>query len=272
LTGALDDQGWPVAWVHRMASGSIAKNLNMVKDGIDRFAVEGASNLPYSIPNLEVTSALADLPITVWFWRSVGSSLNAFVTESFFDELCALGNKDPLAARLRLLDKAPRHKKVLEVAAEKSGWGKPLEKGRARGLAVAESFGSFVAEVAEVSISEGGTVRVHRVTCAIDCGDVVNPSTVKMQMESGIVYGLSAALYGQISIKDGHPATANFDEYPVLRMNEMPEIETHIVTSGEALGGVGEPGTPPIAPAVANAIFALTKKPIRRLPILGSGR
>ncbi len=228
--------------------------------------MEGARNLPYAIPNLLVTYAKADLPIPIWFWRSVGSSLNAYVTECFLDELAHAGGKDPLELRRRLLTDHPRHRRALDVAAERAGWGTPLPTGRARGLAVHESFGSFVAQVAEVSI-EDGTPRVHRVVCAVDCGDVVNPDTIVAQMESGITYGLSAALAGEISIENGRAVQGNFDAYPVVRMREAPQIETHIVTSGDPLGGIGEPGTPPIAPAVCNAIFALTGKPIRKLPI-----
>lgn len=266
LAAALDADGWPIAWSHKIASPSILEAFRPLQDGIDRTSVEGAANLPYAIPNVEVTYAKIDVPITLWFWRSVGSSLNAYVTECFVDELARAGGKDPVAFRRRLLKDHPRHLRVLDVAADKAGWGSPLPAGHARGVAVHESFGSFVAEVAEVSI-EDGTPRVHRVVCAVDCGQVVNPDTVVAQMESGIVYGLSAALYGEITIDKARAVQRNFDTYPVLRMREAPAIETHIVTSGDALGGIGEPGTPPIAAAVCNAIFALTGKPVRRLPI-----
>jgi isoquinoline 1-oxidoreductase beta subunit len=270
LSASLDAQGVPNAWVHRIASPSIMEKLKAfgpLKDGIDQTAVEGAADIPYAIPNQHVTWAKADLPISVWFWRSVGSSINAFVTECFLDELAALGGKDPFELRRTLLTKAPRHKRVLEKVAEMSGWKKPPAKGRGRGIAVHESFGSIVAQVAEVSVADGGKVRVHKVWCAIDCGRVVNPSTIKAQMESGIVYGLSAALYGKIDIAEGRAVQGNFDTYSVIRMAEMPEVEVEVVATGDPWGGVGEPGTPPIAPAVANAIFALTKKPVRRLPI-----
>lgn len=267
LTGALDNDGWPVAWVHRIANPSILERLFPLKDGLDRAAIEGAENLPYAIPNLHVTYARPELPVTTWFWRSVGSSQNGYVTECFLDELAALGKKDPFELRRRLLEKSPRHKRVLEIAAEQAGWGQPLPPGRARGIAVHFSFGSYVAEVAEVSIGEGGRPRVHRVVCAVDSGGVVNPQTIVQQMESAIVYGLSAALDGRIDIENGRVKQGNFDDYPVLRMNEMPVIESHVVPSGDSLGGIGEPGTPPIAPAVVNALFALTKKPIRKLPI-----
>lgn len=267
MVGALDASGWPVAWVHRIASPSILERFRPLPDGIDRSSVEGAANLPYAIPNVHVTYAKADLPITLWFWRSVGSSLNAFVVECFVDELAAAGGKDPVALRQRLLAAHPRHRRVLDVAAEKAGWNRPLPAGRGRGIAVHESFGSIVAQVAEVSLREDRTVRVHRVVCAVDCGDVVNPGIVEAQMESGIAYGLSAALYGEIHIAGGRAVEGNFDTYPVVRMREMPAVETHIVTSGDALGGIGEPGTPPIAPAVCNALYGVTGTRIRKLPI-----
>jgi isoquinoline 1-oxidoreductase beta subunit len=267
MAGAVDAEGWPAAWVHQIVSPSILAAFGPLQDGIDGTSVEGAKNLPYDMPNVFVTYAKPDFPVPVWFWRSVGSSQNAYVTECFFDELCALGGKDPYEARRRLLGKAPRHKRVLETVAEKSGWGTALPAGRARGIAVHESFGSFVAQVAEVSLDSEKRVRVHRVVCAVDCGDVINPNTVQAQMESGIVYGLSAALYGEITLEKGRVEQGNFDSYQVLRIDEMPSVETHIVTSGDPLGGIGEPGTPPIAPAVCNAIFTLTGKRVRKLPI-----
>jgi isoquinoline 1-oxidoreductase beta subunit len=268
LEGALDKDGWPIAWVHKIASPSILELFSPLQGGIDHAAVEGAQNLPYAIPNLQVSYAKAELPISTWFWRSVGSSQNAYVTECFLDELAALGKKDPLEVRRRLLDGSPRHKRVLEIAAEKAGWGQPLPEGRARGLAVHFCFGSYVAQIAEVSIGQGGRPQVHRVVCAVDSGQVVNPQTIVAQMESAIVYGLSAALYGRLDFAGGQVKQGNFDTYPILRLNEMPVIETHVVPSGDSHGGIGEPGTPPIAPAVANALFALTKKPIRKLPIV----
>jgi isoquinoline 1-oxidoreductase beta subunit len=188
------------------------------------------------------------------------------VTECFLDELAHGAGKDPYELRRTLLANAPRHLGALELAARKAGWGTPLPEGRARGIAVHLSFGSYVAQVAEVSI-EDDQPRVHRVVCAIDCGMVVNPDTVAAQMESGIVFGLTAALHGEITLKDGRVEQSNFHDYPLLRLNEMPEVEVHIVPSTEPPSGVGEPGTPPIAPAVANALFALTGKPVRKLPI-----
>ncbi|UCE88493.1 MAG: xanthine dehydrogenase family protein molybdopterin-binding subunit, partial [Pseudomonadota bacterium] len=268
LIGGVDADGVPVAWHHQIAGPSILARVapNAVKSGLDRTATEGAANLPYAIANQFVSYAMVNPGVPVGFWRSVGSSQNAFITECFFDELAATLGKDPVELRRLLLTEHPRHKAVLELAAEKAGWGSPLPEGRARGIAVAESFGSYVAQVAEVSI-ENKKVRVHRVVCAIDCGMIVNPDTIAAQMESGIVYGLSAALSGEITIAGGRVQQGNFDSYPMLRIDEMPTVEVHIMPSTAQPGGVGEPGTPPIAPAVANAVFALTGNPVRRLPI-----
>ena len=266
IEGALDGDGWPVAWVQRIASPSILAALGPLKQGIDRTSVEGVDNMPYAIANVHVTYANPSLPVSTWFWRSVGSSQNAWAVEHFLDELARLGGKDPLEVRRRLLADKPRHLAVLEAAARAATWGTPAPAGRARGLAVHESFGSYVAEVAEVSI-EDGAPRVHKVWCAIDCGRVVNPSTIRAQMESGIVYGLSAALHGAIGFDGGRITTSNFHDYPVVRMGTMPQIEVILVESTAAPGGVGEPSTPPIAPAVSNALLALTGKPVRRLPI-----
>lgn len=268
FSAALDKDGKPVAWRHEIAGGSIFSRVfpKSIKNGIDNTSVEGAANLPYAIPNLQVTWAMENGAVPVGFWRSVGSSQNAYVTECFLDELAAAAGKDPYEFRRVLLTKHPRHLGVLELAAQKAGWGSSLPAGRTRGIAVAEAFGSYCAQVAEVSL-ESNQVRVHRVVCAIDCGMVVNPDTVVAQMESGIVYGLTAALKGEITLKDGRVEQGNFNDYPLLRFDEMPEIEVHIVKSSEHPGGVGEPGTPPIAPAVANAVFAATGKPVRKLPI-----
>jgi isoquinoline 1-oxidoreductase beta subunit len=239
-----------------------------VKDGVDVWAIQGAVDLPYAIPDLQVTYAMPIVPVPPWFWRGIGHSYNAFVTECFFDELCALGGTEPLEMRLALLADRPRHRRVLEVAAEKARWGSALPPGRARGLAVHESFGSFCAQVAEVSV-DGGKVRVHKVVCAIDCGGVVNPDTVVAQMEGSIIYALSAALYGKIDIEAGRAVQSNYHDYKILRLPETPVIETHIVATGDPLGGIGEPGLPPTAPAVANALRALTGKPVRKLPLVG---
>ena len=268
LAAALDAEGRPIAWQHDIASPAILARVApaAVRGGIDPTSVDGAADLPYAIPHLRVRYARVDPGIPVGFWRSVGHSQNVYVTESFFDEVAAAGGHDPLALRLPLLADRPRHRRVLERVAERSGWGRVLPEGHARGIAVAESFASYVAQVAEVSI-EAGQVRVHRVACAVDCGMVVNPDTIEAQMEGGIVFGLSAALMGEITIDRGRVVQGNFDDYPVLRMDQMPEVAVDIVASDDAPGGIGEPGTPPIAPAVANAVFAATGTPVRRLPI-----
>ncbi len=240
----------------------------MVASGVDPSSVEGTADSPYlkKIPNHRVQLHDYQCAIPVLWWRSVGHSHTAFVMETLVDELARAAGVDPVAYRRRLLVGHPRHLGVLELAAQKSGWGGPLPAGRARGIAVHESFGSYVAQVAEVSL-EAGRIRVHRVTCAIDCGIAVNPLTIEAQMESGIAFGLGAALHGAITFKDGRVQQSNFDDYPVLRLPEMPAVVVHIVPSTERPGGVGEPGTPPIAPAVANALAALTGKRLRELPL-----
>ena len=271
FSAALGEDGKPSAWSHTVVGQSIIEGTPfapaMIKDGIDGTSVEGASTSPYlaAIPAHRVDLHSPKSAITVLWWRSVGHSHTGFVVESFIDELAHAAKQDPLAYRRSLLPAGSRDLRALELAAAKFGWGKPLPKGRAAGLAVHESFGSHVAQVAEVSV-EDGRIRVHRVVCAIDCGPVVNPLTVEAQMQSGIVYGLSAALYGQITLKDGKVEQSNFHDYRVVRLDEMPVVEVHIVPSTEKMGGVGEPGTPPIAPAVGNAVFALTGKRLRSLP------
>ena len=271
VAGGLDASGNIVAWQHRIVCQSFMAGTPFeafaVKDGVDSTAVEGVSDLPYDIPNILADWQKAPSGVPTLWWRSVGHSHTAFVVESFLDELAHAGRKDPLELRRALLAKHPRHRAALELAAEKAGWGKPLPEGQGRGLAVHESFGSFVAQVAEVTVSEYGDVRVNRVVCAIDCGPTVNPDTIRAQMEGGIVFGLTAALYGEITFRDGQVQQGNFHDYPVLRMNEMPKVEVYIVASTDKMGGVGEPGVPPIAPAVTNAIFAATGKRIRSLPI-----
>ena len=271
FSAALGEDGKPSAWSHTVVGQSIIEGTPfapaMIKDGIDGTSVEGASTSPYlaAIPAHRVDLHSPKSAVTVLWWRSVGHSHTGFVVESFIDELAHAAKQDPLAYRRSLLPAGSRDLRALELAAAKFGWGKPLPKGRAAGLAVHESFGSHVAQVAEVSV-EDGRIRVHRVVCAIDCGPVVNPLTVEAQMQSGIVYGLSAALYGQITLKDGKVEQSNFHDYRVVRLDEMPVVEVHIVPSTEKMGGVGEPGTPPIAPAVGNAVFALTGKRLRSLP------
>jgi isoquinoline 1-oxidoreductase beta subunit len=269
-SAGLDENGMPVAWSQTLVSESTMKRFTMVfgplPNGLDMDAVDSAMNVAYAIPNFHCGWADANIDVPVGFWRSVGNSQNGFFAEGFVDEMAAAAGADPYEFRRKLLTNAPRHLGVLELAATKAGWGTPLPEGRARGIAVVHSFGSYVAEVAEVSI-EDGKVRVHRVTCAVDCGVVVNPDIVAAQMQSAIVFGLTAALYGKITIENGAVVQGNFDTYPMLRINEMPEVDVHIVQSTEPPTGVGEPGTPPIAPAVVNAIFALTGKRIRTLPI-----
>ncbi len=244
----------------------LVKLAGPLKSGVDQSTVEGAADTPYAIPNLRVTSLMANLGVPVGYWRSVGHSHTAFVVECFLDELARKAEVDPVAFRRRLLADQPDHLAVLDLVAEKSGWGTPLPAGRARGVAFHQSFGSLVAEVAEVSIAQG-KVRVHRVVCAADCGTIVNPDIVTAQIEGAIIFGLSAALFGEINVEGGKVKQSNFHDYQVVRMMDAPAIEVHLVASVAAPGGVGEVGTPPIAPAVANAVFALTGKPVRRLPI-----
>ncbi|MGC1402190.1 MAG: xanthine dehydrogenase family protein molybdopterin-binding subunit, partial [Thermodesulfobacteriota bacterium] len=271
IAAGLDSKGNLIAWRHTIVGQSILKGTPfeqaMVKGGIDVTSVEGAEDIPYEIPNILVGLHSPILKVPVQWWRSVGHSHTAFVVESFMDEVAHAGGKDPYEFRRRLLTKHPRYLGVLELAAQKAGWGKPPAPGHARGIAVHESFGSFIAQVAEVSVSPAGEVRVHKVVCAVDCGRFVNPGIIEAQMEGGIVYGLSAALHGAITFKDGRVEQGNFNDYPILTMKEMPIIEVHIVPSQESPGGIGEPGVPPIAPAVTNAIYAATRKRIRRLPI-----
>jgi isoquinoline 1-oxidoreductase beta subunit len=268
--GALDAKGQPTALRADIASPSIMAASGFMKipeNGVDAMAVEGLADHPYEIANQRIAYGRAEPGPQVWFWRSVGHSQNAFFIESFIDEMAAAAKADPLQFRLALLGKHPRHRAVLQAAADKAGWGKPLPAGVKRGIAVAESFGSYVAEVAEVSVGADGTPKVHRVVAAVDCGQTVNPQTIARQIEGAICYGLSAALYGRISFKDGKVEQGNFNDYPVVRMNEMPKVEVVILPSLEAPGGIGEPGTPPIAPAVTNAIFAATGVRVRSLPI-----
>ena len=276
LRAGLDDKGNVVTWQHRIVGQSIiagtAFESALSKDGIDVTSVEGAATLPYAIPNLGVDLHTAKLPVPVLWWRSVGSTHTAFSTETFIDELAQAAGRDPVAFRLDLLGKHPRHAAVLKLAAEKSDWGKPLAAGksgekRGRGVAVHESFNSYVAQVAEVTVKGDGSFTVDRVVCAVDCGIAVNPDVIRAQMEGGIGFGLTAALYGEITLKDGMVEQSNFNDYPLLRMGEMPKIEVHIVTSTAKPTGVGEPAVPVIAPALANALFAASGKRVRKLPL-----
>jgi isoquinoline 1-oxidoreductase beta subunit len=270
FTVGLDADGWPVAWTNRIVCSSIFNRIfpGSVKNGIDRGGVEGCADIPYAIPNILVDYQLTETGIPVGLWRSVGYSQNGFFTESLIDEVAAAASKDPYELRRRLLANSPRHLGVLELAAQKAGWGKPLPGGRFHGIAVVSSHATYVAEVAEVSVNRSeGAVKVHRVVCAVDCGRVTNPDTITAQMQSSIVFGLTAALKGAITIARGRVEQSNFNNYQMLRMDEMPVVEVHILETENPPGGIGEPAVPPIAPAVCNAIFAATGKRIRRLPI-----
>jgi isoquinoline 1-oxidoreductase beta subunit len=264
LRGGLDGTGKPVAWAQRIVCQSFWGEA----EGVDESAVEGAQDLPYAIPNVRVEWQPAPGGVPTLWWRSVGHSHTAFAVECFLDELAHAAGTDPLELRRSLLADHPRHLGVLELAAEKAGWGRSAPPGRGRGLAVHQSFGSLVAQVAEVSVAKG-EVTVHKVVCAVDCGPVVNPDTIAAQMESAVAFGLTAALHGEITFRKGRVQEGNFDDYPLLRMSQMPEVETHIVPSTGPVGGIGEPGLPPVAPAVMNAVFAATGKRVRRLPVRG---
>jgi isoquinoline 1-oxidoreductase beta subunit len=272
LRVGLGADGMPMAWQHVLVGQSILAGTPfesmMVKDGIDATSVEGVANSPYvkDIADHRVELHSPKTPIPVLWWRSVGHSYNAFVMESMVDELAAATRRDPVEYRRALLARHPRHLGVLELAARKAGWSAPLPAGRARGIAVHESFGSYLAQVAEVS-AEGGRLRVHRVVCAIDCGIAVNPMAIAAQVEGGVAFGLGAVLHSRLDIREGRTQQSNFHDYRVLRIDEMPTVEVHIVPSREKPGGVGEPGVPPIAPAVANAVFALTGQRLRELPL-----
>jgi isoquinoline 1-oxidoreductase subunit beta len=270
LSAGLDEKGMPVAWNNRFAGSSILARWlpPAFNNGLDPDTTDGAIDLIYAIPNMHVEYLRVEPPgIPTAFWRSVGPSHNVFVTESFIDELAAAAKQDPVAYRRALLDKSSRAKAVLELAAEKAGWGQPLPKAVGRGVSVQFVFGTYMAQVAEVEVSKDGAVRVRRVVCAVDCGININPDTIRAQIQSAIIFGVTAALYGEITLKDGRVEQANFDTYQILRMNEAPAIEVHIVQSFEPPGGMGEAGTSAIVPAVTNAIFAATGKRLRKLPI-----
>jgi len=259
-----------VAWHHRIVGQSIIAGTSfepfLIQDGIDSSSVEGARELPYAIPNLAVELHTTEVGVPVLWWRSVGHTHTAFSTEVFLDEIAHALRRDPVELRRELLKDHPRHLGVLELAAEKAGWGEPLPEGRARGVAVHESFSSFVAQVTEISLDDDGLPKVERVVCAVDCGIAINPDNIRAQMEGGIGFGLGAALHDEIVLEEGRVRESNFHDYRSLRIHEMPEVEVHVVPSAEAPTGVGEPGVPPIAPALANAYFALTGERVHRLP------
>ncbi|AFL74688.1 xanthine dehydrogenase family protein molybdopterin-binding subunit [Thiocystis violascens] len=268
LRGGLDEQGQPTAWFHRIVGPSLLARVRPsdMPEGLDPTLIAGAADLVYAIAHRRVEYRRADTPVPVGFWRGGGHTQNAFVTECFLDELARLAGQDPLALRRTLLADRPRHRQVLELAAERADWSAPPMAERARGIALAEAFGSFIATVAEVSAS-AGQIRVHRVVCAVDCGQVVHPEIVRAQIEGGVVFGLTATLKGAITLSEGRVEQGNFADYPLLRFDEMPAIEVHLVRGDAAPGGVSGLGTPPIAPAVANALSALTGQPVRSLPI-----
>ncbi len=271
IEGSVDASGNAVSWRSRLVGQSIMAGTPfaaamMKGKAYDPASVEGVDDLPYAIPNVTVESHQAEISVPVQWLRSVGHSHTAFAVECFMDELAALAQKDPYQFRRQLLQKQPRHLGVLDLAAQKAGWDKPLPQGMGRGIAVHFAFGSYSAHVAEVSVTDG-KVRVHRMVCAIDCGQYVNPGIIAAQTEGGAIFGASAALFQELTFANGRLQQTNFNTFPVMRMNECPEIETHIVENNEKAGGIGEPGVPCAAPAIANAVFAVTGKRVRRLPI-----
>ena len=270
LSAGLDASGRPVAWTHRIAGSSVSARYApaLVQNGVDLDAVECAADLPYALPHIHVDYVRVEPPgIPTAYWRGVGPTHNIFVVESFMDEPAAAARQDPVAYRRALLGHNPRALGVLNLAAEKAGWGLPLQARRGRGIAVQFAFGSYLAQVAEVEVAPDGAVRVHRIVCAVDCGIVVNPDTIAAQVEGGSIFGLTAVLHGAITLKDGRVEQGNFDTYRPMRIDEVPAIETHLVRSDEAPGGIGETPTCAVGPAVTNAIFAATGKRIRTLPV-----
>lgn len=270
ISAGLDDAGMPVAWVNRFAGSSIIARWlpPAFNNGLDPDTTEGAINLVYGLPNLHVEYVRVEPPgILTAFWRSVGPSHNVFVTESFVDELALAAKQDPVAYRRALIDNSSRASPVLELAAEKAGWGQDLPPGSGRGVSVQHAFGTYMAQIAEVEVQQDGTVRVKRVVCAVDCGTVVNPDIVEAQIQSAVIFGVTAALYGEITVKQGRVEQSNFDTYQLLRMSEAPLVEVHIIQSNEEPGGMGEAGTSAIVPAICNAVCAATGVRIRKLPV-----
>jgi isoquinoline 1-oxidoreductase beta subunit len=270
IKAGIDGAGNIVAWKHRIVGQSILGGspfAMMIKDGVDATSVEGASNLPYAIPNLFVDLVTTELPVPVLWWRSVGSTHTAYSTELMIDMCARAANKDPVEYRLAMLQKHPRHLAALKLAADKAGWGKPAAAGLHRGVSVHESFNTVVAEIAEVRLV-GGKPKVERVVCGVDCGLAVNPDIIEAQVQGGVGFGLGAILRGQITLDGGEVQETNYDTYEPLRISEMPKVEVHVVPSTAPPTGIGEPGVPPIGPAVANALLAATGRPVYRLPIM----
>jgi len=270
LSAGLDASGKPVAWTHRVAGSSIyARYIPQIfKNGLDPDAVEGAAEPPYDLPNIHVDYVRVEPPgIPTAFWRGVGPTHNVFVVESFIDELAAAAKQDPVAYRKALLDRNPRALRVLELATEKAGWGQALPAGRGRGVSLQFAFDTYLSQVAEVEVVFDGSIRVHRIVCAVDCGIAINPDSITAQVEGGALFGLTAALYGNITVKNGRVEQSYFHNYPSIRINEAPHIETYLVRSAAPPGGFGEAPTAAVAPAVTNAIFAASGKRIRTLPI-----
>jgi isoquinoline 1-oxidoreductase beta subunit len=268
MTGAVDASGKPLVFTQHLVQQSLMKRLgSLPPNGVDFISMDGAASLPYDIANIKMEYTEQDPGIPYGFWRSVGASFQGFAIEAFVDELAAAAGKDPYLFRRDLLSKAPRHLAALNLAAEKAGWSKPLPQGRARGIAVMEAFGSILSQVTEVSVDAKGAVKVHRVVCTVDTGWVINPDTIRQQMEGGIIYGLSAALKGEITIDKGRVTQRHFNDYPVVRHQEMPAIEVYIVPSTEEPGGIGEPSTALAAGSLVNAIYAATGKRIYKLPV-----
>ena len=271
LSAGIDASGKPVAWTHRIAGSSIVARYvpSLYRNGFDFDAVEGAAEPPYALPNIHVDYVRVEPPgIPTAFWRGVGPTHNVFVVESFIDELAALAKQDPVAYRRALLGHNPRALGVLNLATERAGWGGPLPAGRGRGVSLQFAFGTYLSQVAEVEVATDGSIKVHRIVCAVDCGLAVNPDTIAAQMEGGSIFGLTAALHGAITVKNGRVEQSNFHDYLPMRIGEVPVIETHLVKSAESPGGIGEAPTAAVGPAVANAIFAATGKRIRTLPII----
>jgi isoquinoline 1-oxidoreductase beta subunit len=268
IKAGLDKDGRLVGWSHKVAAPSVWSRIapQMVKNGVCPDAVSGIWDMPYSIPNQLVNYVMVNLPIPVGFWRSVGFSVNVFSVESFMDELAHAAGKDPVQFRLAHMEKGSRPYNILALLAEKGGWNRPVPAGRARGVGINSCFESFAAHMAEVSVNKKGIITVHKMVCAIDCGTAVYPDAIRAQAEGGVVMGLSTALHEKVSFENGGVKTTNYDEYPVLTMSEVPEIEVHIAKSDLKPGGVGEPVFPSVAPAVANAVFKATGVRLRELP------